>query len=379
MKIAVLIVSGFITALLMTAAPSAQAQSTDHVCTTTGQQPDIIAARVELQQAPDALALRLKLGDLLLNAGCYHEAVDVLEAAEVLHPRDPEVQHRLTYARSMLREKVYFEGMDQAEATAELRRRQFRCTQLDDLQACDDAQTGAPGNVDVALAKGGALLKANRIDDAIAVYTRGLQFAPGNALLASSLQSARSRRQALTQKCADEDGEPALQACQAVLIKGSANEFEVTLRIALLQQSVHQPAAALDSYIAANALQPGNRSVALAILALLDSTQRQDALALLARGSSLTTLGRAGEALAGLRQAAALAPGLPDIQKQLAVAEAQARVGDPAQADTATLEDARMAVGRRVVAPTPTPVGVSERVSVPHPSYSNDEPATRSN
>ena len=97
------------------------------------------------------------------------------------------------------------------------------------------------------------------------------------------------------------------------------------VRIALLQQSTNQAPQALDTYIAANSLRPGDKGVALAILVLLDSTQRKDAIALAARGSSLVTLGRAREAVAALRQAKSLEPELPDINRDLLAAEALAR------------------------------------------------------
>jgi tetratricopeptide (TPR) repeat protein len=129
----------------------------------------------------------------------------------------------------------------------------------------------------------------------------------------------------LLKRCIDGDGDAALQACKSVLVKGAPNEFETTVRIALLQQSTNQASQALDSYIAANSLRHGDKGVALAVLALLQSTQRKDAIALAARGSSLVTLGRAHEALASLRQAKALQPELPDLDQQIKAAEALAR------------------------------------------------------
>jgi tetratricopeptide (TPR) repeat protein len=374
------VAAGVATVLLMAGSPAVRAQSeSDSLCAGARQRPDVVAARVELQQAPDALGVRFKLGDLLLNGGCYHDAVDVLEAGEILHPHNAELQYRLTRARSMLKEKAYFDGVDRAEASAELRRQSFRCMQLADPQACDAAQAAAPGNADIALGKGNALLKANRIDDAISAYSHAAQLSPGNALIASKLQSARAQRQGLMQKCTGESGESALQACQSVLAIGSPSEFDVRLRIALLQQNAHQPAQALDSYIAANSLQPGDKSVALAILALLDSTQRRDALGLEARGSALMTLGRTAEALAALRQAATLAPGLPDVQKQLAAAEAQGRVEAADQADAARRDKAVVRTAPRATASKPVPVKVSETTNPPRPSFSNDEPASSSN
>jgi tetratricopeptide (TPR) repeat protein len=362
----------------MTAAAASQALSkSDAMCASAARQAEVVAARTELKEAPASLAASIKLTDLLLNAGCYDEAVSVLEASETLHPHNSELQYRLNRARSMVRENVYFEGLDRAEASAELRRQQFRCTQLADVQACDAAQTAAPDNADIALAKGNALLKANRTDDAISVLSHAARLSPDNARIASELQSARSQRQALMQKCTGESGESALQACESVLSAGSPSEFDVTVRIALLQQSAHRSAQALDSYIAANALHPGDKSVALAIVALLDSTQRQDALGLEARGTSLMVLGRSAEAVTALRQASVLAPGLPNIQEQLEAAQAQARAEGVPQTPSVARENP--AGSQHSTVSKPAPIRVSESSSPAHPLFTNDEPASRSN
>jgi tetratricopeptide (TPR) repeat protein len=337
----------------------------DPVCSTAGQQPEIVAARSDLQRAPDALPRRLHLADLLLNAGCFDEATHVLEAGEASNPRNSDLQYRLTRARSMEKEKEYFEGIDQAEAAARLRRNVLRCTQLGDLDACDSALSIQPGNADIALAKGNALLKVNRIDDAIAAYTQAEQLAPGNTAIAARLQVAQAQHQANQTRCTEGVGDAALQACQSLLVKGAANEFDITVRVAILQQSTNQLAQALDSYIAANSLRPGDKSVALATLALLDSTQRKDPIALAARGDSLLTLGRGSEAVAPLRQAYALAPSLPGIEKKLAAAEAQARESQP-----------------RVAARYPVPDSNEKAAAAPAPrrtSFSNVQPPSRSN
>jgi predicted Zn-dependent protease len=90
-------------------------------------------------------------------------------------------------------------------------------------------------------------------------------------------------------------------------------------------QASNQPAAALDSYIAANLLQPGDRSIALAIITLSDNAGRRDALTLAARGTALLTLGRAIEALTPLKQALVLSPDLPEVKTRLAQAERLAK------------------------------------------------------
>jgi tetratricopeptide (TPR) repeat protein len=168
-------------------------------------------------------------------------------------------------------------------------------------------------------------MQAHRPAEAWKAYLRASELAPNDATLTAKLQGLRLQRQALLKRCTDGDGNAALQACKAVLVKGAPDEYETTVRIALLQQSTNQASQALDSYIAANSLRHGDKGVALAILALLQSTQRKDAIALAARGSSLVTLGRAHEALAPLRQAKALEPELPDIDQEIHTAEALAR------------------------------------------------------
>jgi Flp pilus assembly protein TadD len=134
--------------------------------------------------------------------------------------------------------------------------------------------------------------------------------------------------------------------------------------MALLQQSTNQASQALDSYIAANSLRHGDKGVALATLALLQSTQRKDAIALAARGSSLVTLGHAHEALAALRQAKALEPGLPDIDQQITTAETLARTESTAQKE----RPAQVAL-----------VSAEAEAMLEPPKFSNVAEATRSN
>jgi tetratricopeptide (TPR) repeat protein len=346
------------------AAPCAYAHgNSDPVCTTAGQQPEVIAARTDLQRSPDVLPKRLHLADLLLNAGCFDEAIHALEAGEAGNPRSSDLRYRLTRARSMLKEKEYFEGIDEAEASARLRRNVLRCTQLSDVDACDAVLSVQPASADIVLAKGNALAKAGRNDDAIAVYTQAAQLAPDNTAIAAKLQAAQAQRQANQGRCMDGTGEAALQACEAILVKGAPNEFDLTVRIANLQQSSNRVPQSLDTYIAANALRPGDKSVALAILALIDSTQRRDAVALAARGSALLTLGRPAEAVASLRQAYALAPTWPNVASDLAMAESLSKESEP-----------RTVVARANAG--------APRVAEPPPrrtSYSNLQPASRAN
>jgi tetratricopeptide (TPR) repeat protein len=158
---------------------------------------------------------------------------------------------------------------------------------------------------------------------------RAKELAPDDASVAARINAAQVQRREFAQRCNAGDDGPALAACEAALLENAPDEFDLTRRIAILQQSRNQPSQALDAFMAANKLRRGDRSVALAIVALTDSTGRKDAAALAARGSSLLTLGRAREAAAALRQAQTLAPGLPGLGAQLAAAEQRARQERP--------------------------------------------------
>jgi tetratricopeptide (TPR) repeat protein len=273
--------------------------ASESTCVNGAQQnADIAAGKTSLQRSPTQLGKRVELANLLEKVGCYDEAVHLLEEGQKYNPFNPTLLFSLRRARNMVREEHYREGIDQAEASVRLNRKIERCTREREIAACDEVLSQQPNNTKILIAKGDALVKAHRPAEASKAYLRASELAPNSTALTGKLQALQSQRQALLKRCTDGDGDAALQACKSVLVKGAPNEFEITVRMGLLQQSTNQASQALDSYIAANSLRHGDKEVALAILALLESTQRKDAIALAARGSSLVTLGRAHEALA---------------------------------------------------------------------------------
>jgi tetratricopeptide (TPR) repeat protein len=146
------------------------------------------------------------------------------------------------------------------------------------------------------------------------------------------------------------------------LVRGDADEFEILKRKGILLQAANQASPALDAYVAADMLRHGDRAIALAIVALSESTGRGDAVTLAARGSSLMTLDRPAEALVSLKQALALSPELTEVKAQLARAERLAKndkgAGKSGMATVQVAAAAGLAPARR---------------------YSNAAPATRSN
>ena len=335
-------------------------------CVNGGQQnPDIAARKTVLQRSPSLLGTRLELAKLLEKAGCFDEAVHSLEEGKKYNPYNPTLLFSLRRARTKAEEEHSHEDVERAEAGARLNRTMERCTGEHEVVACDEVLSQQPNNTKILIAKGDALMKVHRPAEAWKAYLRASELKPGDTALTGKLQALRSQRQALVKRCTDGDGDAALQACKSVLVKGAPNEFEITVRMALLQESSNQASQALDSYIAANSLRHGDKGVALAILALLQSTQRKDAIALAARGSSMVTLGRAHEALAPLRQAKALEPELPDIDQQIKAAEAQARTESTVHKERPT-EVAAVSAAAEAIMPEPQ-------------SFSNVAEATRSN
>jgi tetratricopeptide (TPR) repeat protein len=278
-----------------------------------------------LKRTPNELEPQLAVADALIDQGCYKEAVPVLEAGLAQRPRSSELQSRLRAARSMLNEEHFFEGLGTAQEAARLQHSVMRCTKLSDVSACDDALHSKPDDPQLVIAKGDALAHGGRPTEAILVYLRAASLLPADDGVKSKLAAAESQREGLVSQCEGNADAAAADACQAGLLRGSQDEFALLRRRGILLQSLDKPEQALDAFIAANVLKQNDKSVALAIVALTDSTGRRDAMALAARGSSLLTLGRATEALQALRQAQALAPALPKIKAQVAQAEQAAR------------------------------------------------------
>lgn len=323
------------------------------------------AARGEMEANDRDLEKRLKFADALLAQGCYADAVHVLEEGEAFHPRNGAIQSRLRDGRSMLSEQRYFDGLDRAAVAARHERSLLRCRQLGDLVACDEALEVAPNDASVLGAKADALVKANRLADAIPTYRRALEVAPDDAGLKSRSREAETKRQAAVAECLNGQADAALQACQVAQLRGAADERSVLVRKAMLLQGMERPAQALDAYLAASVLNSNDPAVARAIVALTESTGRNDALALHARGNALLALGRGAEAVRALKQASQLAPALPDVNVHLAAAEKLAR------------SEARKK--ETVAAATVAPVAPAPAPPRPARAYSNQGAASRSN
>jgi tetratricopeptide (TPR) repeat protein len=357
-----------VAALMLVCATPVLAHQANLTCQ-SAQKDSYAQAKAAFERTPNVLDARLQLADLLIADGCFDDALHLLEEGEALHPRSNEVQARLRTTRSMLSEQQYFEGLERAEQAAKLSRVLLRCNKLADIAACDEAIVLKPNDVGALSAKGDALMQAKRPADAVTAYRRAAELAPTNADVTSKMAAAQTQRQALFATCQHENADTALQACDAALMRGADDEFAIHKRKAILLQTANQPAPALDSYIAANSLKHDDKAVALGIVALSESSARKDALALAARGSALLTLGRATDAVAPLRQALTLAPGLAETKSQLTKAERLAA----AEARRVAAAKAEKAAGE------PDSAVPGESDAAGKKRYSNQAPPTQSN
>ena len=308
--------------LLAALALSATARAHDDgAACTNNPTPAIVAARASLARTPTSLETRFQLADALIEANCYEAAVHALEEGQALHPGSASLQAKLRTTRSLVNEQGYFAGLEQAEVAARVSRNLLRCSRLGDLTACDEALKLKPDDVEILIAKGDAQLKADKPADAEQTYKRAKQLAPDDAKANTQLAAAHAQRLAALSGCQTGSDDAALASCQAALLRGAEDEFAVHTRVAQIYQQRNQPGPALTSYIAANSLKHGDRNVALGIVALTDSAPPRDAVTWAARGAALLTLKRGSEALAALRQAQTLAPGIPELRAQLAQAE----------------------------------------------------------
>src|SRR5271154_1891301 len=148
-------------------------------CQAAAAQPAIASTKVALDRNPTDLPTRFKLADAWSDAGCFNEALQVLDSGRELHPQSKELETRLRVARSLVGEETYFENLDRANDDAKLKRDTFRCTTLADVDACGEALRMKPEDPALLVAQGDALVRAKRPAEALGRYRRAAALAPG--------------------------------------------------------------------------------------------------------------------------------------------------------------------------------------------------------
>jgi tetratricopeptide (TPR) repeat protein len=182
-------------ALLMVVASapswSREAASTSQ-CEAAANQPPIAGALARTAKDPDDLRAQFALADAWSDAGCFNDAVNVLQGAARTHSENAELQTRLRVARSLVGEEHFFEDLDRADTQARLKRATFRCETLADLDACSEALRVKADDPAVLTAQGDALLRALRPSDALVSYRRAEALAPNAQGVAEKIRAAEA-------------------------------------------------------------------------------------------------------------------------------------------------------------------------------------------
>jgi hypothetical protein len=113
--------------LTLPATTSLAHDGSDPTCVQGGRQnPDIVARRAALKKTPTMLGKRMELAKLLQKAGCYDDAMHLLEDGQKYNPLSPILLLSLRRARNLAGEEHYLEGVERAEATARLNKNMQR-------------------------------------------------------------------------------------------------------------------------------------------------------------------------------------------------------------------------------------------------------------
>jgi tetratricopeptide (TPR) repeat protein len=183
--------------LLLSATAGARESASSSSCQSAAAQPAIINAQAALERSSGNLSARFSLADAWSDAGCFAEAVQVLQDAPELQSRNAELQTRLRVAKSLVGEEVYFDKLDRANAEAKLKRDAFRCSTLSDLDACNEAVRIKPEDATLLIEYADALMRSKRPGEAISRYRRAAALAPDQSDIATKLNAAEVQLRAL--------------------------------------------------------------------------------------------------------------------------------------------------------------------------------------
>src|ERR1700733_3459799 len=95
---------------LMSTAAGAREAASPASCQAAAAQPAIADTKVALDRNPTDLPARFKLADAWSDAGCFNEALQVLQSGRELHPESKELETRMRVARSLVGEEAYFDN-----------------------------------------------------------------------------------------------------------------------------------------------------------------------------------------------------------------------------------------------------------------------------
>jgi predicted Zn-dependent protease len=183
----------FAVALALASAPAWPHEASNPLqCQTAASAPAIADARAQANREPNDLRASFALADAWSDAGCFSDAVDVLQSATANHPESAELQTRLRVAKSLVGEERFFEDLDRADMQARLKRAAFRCSSLSDLDACAEALRLKPDDPVLLISQGDALMRAKHAADALDRYRRAAALTPDLQDIGEKIKLAES-------------------------------------------------------------------------------------------------------------------------------------------------------------------------------------------
>jgi predicted Zn-dependent protease len=264
-------------AALLAAMPTgpAVAQADDHAealtrasCQAAKHSQAVTTATATLEHDPEELGPRLRLADVLVDQGCYQEAVTILEAGSQSHPHNNELAGKLRNVRSLVTEQTYIDGLTSAAEGAKFQRNQLRCLRLADVDACDDALKFKPDDTPLLVAKGDALMQVNQPVDAVAAYKHAVEVKPADEALKTKLAAAEAL-QASAASAAKAASGPATVAdttahstATRLASQGSASERSATSKRAAATTAVASAGHRASQRTGTSALSPVTRGAA---------------------------------------------------------------------------------------------------------------------
>jgi len=170
----------------------AREAATPSECQARASQPAIAGILAKVARNPDDLRAQVALADAWSDAGCYNEAVGVLQRAVGAHPEIADLQTRLRVAKSLVGEEHFFDDLDRADREAKLKRDAFRCDNLADLDACREAVVVKPDDPALLTALGDALMRAKRPSEALQPYRRAEALTSDTGAVAEKIRLAEA-------------------------------------------------------------------------------------------------------------------------------------------------------------------------------------------
>ena len=254
---------------------ASQAAKQRDVCLESSGQAVIDACTAILNEHPEDTTARLALGQAFIASRQYGKAADLFRDGLKLDPGNQDLATQLSLAEQLIDEQRWIEKKQQQRDPASggskkgkdriaARRLEIRCTKLQGaaaLEACIEGLREFPGNAVFYRGKGNALMQVKRYGEALDAFQDALVLDPADTLSKSGIVKARSQRKISFNKCMQLDGQVALNACQAALIKGGSDEFAIEQRRGDLLQAAGNTEQAISAYQAALAIDSRNPAV----------------------------------------------------------------------------------------------------------------------